>query len=186
MEDGLFPSYLSIDEPEELEEERRLCYVGITRAMERLTVTCARRRMVRGETQYNRMSRFVQEIPQKLMETEGRMFEGRREEHDRDDYAGLSQESHSGSYRNTYKQAQQSFRKQPFQSMPLQKGAQQFAVTKEKGLDYTVGDRVHHIKFGDGTVQAIAEGGRDFEVTVEFDTVGVRKMFATFAKLQKL
>lgn len=186
MEDGLFPSYLSIDEPEELEEERRLCYVGITRAMERLTVTCARRRMVRGETQYNRMSRFVQEIPQKLMETEGRMFEGRREEHDRDDYAGLSQESHSGSYRNTYKQAQQSFRKQPFQSMPLQKGAQQFAVTKEKGLDYTAGDRVHHIKFGDGTVQAIAEGGRDFEVTVEFDTVGVRKMFATFAKLQKL
>lgn len=195
MEDGLFPSYLSIDEPEELEEERRLCYVGITRAMKRLTVSCARRRMVRGETQYNRMSRFVQEIPQELMETEGRLFGEQRFAGDREEsydspYQSQNLTGNENAYQrgfpNTYQQARRTFRKQPFQSMPLQKGAQQLAATREKGLDYTVGDRVHHVKFGDGTVQAIAEGGRDYEVTVEFDTVGVRKMFATFAKLQKL
>ena len=64
MEDGLFPSYMTItgDDPEELEEERRLCYVGITRAEQKLTLTGARMRMVRGETRYNKLSRFVKEI----------------------------------------------------------------------------------------------------------------------------
>ena len=66
------------------------------------------------------------------------------------------------------------------------KASQQFAVTKEKGLSYGVGDRVRHIKFGDGTVLDITEGGRDYEVKVEFDTAGIKKMFATFAKLQKI
>ena len=74
MEDGLFPSYMTItgDDPEELEEERRLCYVGITRAEQQLTLTCARKRMVRGETQYNRISRFVSEIPPELLDTGSR------------------------------------------------------------------------------------------------------------------
>jgi DNA helicase-2/ATP-dependent DNA helicase PcrA len=96
----------------------------------------------------------------------------------------------SGTYwqsqRSSYRQAQKSFQKQPFQSMVLQKGAQQFAASKEKGLDYIVGDRVRHVKFGEGTVKAITDGSRDFEVTIEFDSVGVRKMFAAFAKLQKV
>ena len=169
MEDGLFPSYMSIDEPEELEEERRLCYVGITRAEQNLTLTCARRRMIRGETQYNRMSRFLQEVPMELTESGNRLFEEVKETPKPD----------------VYRQAKQMFRKQPFQSTTLQKGVQQFGVSKEKGLDYIVGDRVRHIKFGEGTVQAITEGGRDYEVTVDFDTVGVRKMFAAFAKLKK-
>lgn len=69
MEDGLFPSYMSIsgDDPEELEEERRLCYVGVTRAEEKLTLTCARMRLVRGERQYNSMSRFIKEMPSALL-----------------------------------------------------------------------------------------------------------------------
>lgn len=234
MEDGLFPSYLSTEDAESLEEERRLCYVGITRAMERLTLSCARRRMVRGETQYNRMSRFVQEVPQELMTTggfrSGSMYgQGAGGAYGRgigvsgqgsygaSASGGYGQGSYgagaggrgtgaggvdgsdsgdtygqggSGTYwqsqRSSYRQAQQSFQKQPFQSVALQKGAQQFAASKEKGLDYAVGDRVSHVKFGEGTVQAITDGKRDYEVTIEFDSVGVRKMFAAFAKLQKV
>lgn len=213
MEDGLFPSYRSTEEEEELEEERRLCYVGITRAMKRLTLSCARRRMVRGETQFNRMSRFVQEIPQELLETgrgAGRRQRAQKEQWSSDtgDSAGQGMGSFGqgigafgqdgGAYeqgtgsayvrnqRAAYRQAQKDFHKKPFQSAPLQKGGQQLAASKEKGLDYIVGDRVRHVKFGDGTVKEIVNGNRDYEVTIEFDTVGVRKMFAAFAKLQKL
>ena len=171
MEDGLFPSYMTItsDDAEELEEERRLCYVGITRAEEELTVSCARRRMIRGETQYNKMSRFLKEIPMELMESGARKIE----------------EDVEIPVQNAYQQARQAFRQQPF-STYMAKGTKQFVVTKEKGLDYTIGDRVRHVKFGEGTVKDITEGGRDYEVTVEFDTAGTKKMFATFARLQKL
>lgn len=194
MEEGLFPSYLSTEDSESLEEERRLCYVGITRAMERLTLSCARKRMVRGETQYNRMSRFIQEIPQELLTTRGTRAGGAYGSSAGNVYGSDAGDTYgqggSGTYwqnqRSSYRQAQKSFQKQPFQSMPLQKGAQQFAVSKEKGLDYIVGDRVRHVKFGEGTVKAITDGSRDFEVTIEFDSVGVRKMFAAFAKLQKV
>ncbi len=194
MEEGLFPSYLSTEDSESLEEERRLCYVGITRAMERLTLSCARKRMVRGETQYNRMSRFIQEIPQELLTARGTRAGGAYGSSAGNVYGSDAGDTYgqggSGTYwqnqRSSYRQAQKSFQKQPFQSMPLQKGAQQFAVSKEKGLDYIVGDRVRHVKFGEGTVKAITDGSRDFEVTIEFDSVGVRKMFAAFAKLQKV
>ena len=84
---------------------------------------------------------------------------------------------------NPYFHAKKSFKAQPFSVM---KGAEQFAASKEKGLDYTVGDRVRHLKFGEGIVENIAEGGRDYEVTVEFDTAGRKKMFASFAKLVKV
>ncbi|HAX51059.1 MAG TPA: DNA helicase PcrA, partial [Lachnospiraceae bacterium] len=168
MEDGLFPSYMTVtsDDPEEMEEERRLCYVGITRAKKELTVSCARKRMVRGETHYNKTSRFLKEIPEELMET-GKTF--------REDLEIPTQ--------NAYFQAKQAFKTKAFSTG---KTAQQFTVTKGKKLDYTVGDRVRHIKFGEGTVEAITEGGRDYEVTVQFDKAGVKKMFASFAKLQKI
>lgn len=168
MEDGLFPSYMTVtsDDPEEMEEERRLCYVGITRAKKELTVSCARKRMVRGETHYNKTSRFLKEIPEELMET-GKTF--------REDLEIPTQ--------NAYFQAKQAFKTKAFST---RKTAQQFTVTKGKKLDYTVGDRVRHIKFGEGTVEAITEGGRDYEVTVQFDKAGVKKMFASFAKLQKI
>lgn len=172
LEDGLFPSYMTVssDNPDDLEEERRLCYVGITRAEEELTCTCARRRMVRGETQYNKISRFLKEIPSELMEHGAIQFDREIE----------------APKQNTFSQARQAFRQQPFQSYGQTKPARQFGTGGGKTLDYTVGDRVSHMKFGEGTVTDIVEGGRDFEVTVEFDRVGTKKMFASFAKLKKV
>lgn len=175
MEDGLFPSYMTItaDDPEEVEEERRLCYVGITRAEKELTLTCAKRRMIRGETQYNKMSRFLKEIPMELLST-GAVFTKDKEEQE----AKVS----------AYMQAKQAFKAKPFGgSAPYsQSPAKSFGKPSGKGLDYKTGDRVRHIKFGEGTVTAIIEGGRDYEVTVAFDTAGTKKMFAAFAKLEKI
>ena len=175
MEDGLFPSYMTItsDDPEEVEEERRLCYVGITRAEKELTLTCARRRMIRGETQYNKMSRFLKEIPMELLST-GAAFTKEKEEPE----VKVS----------AYMQAKQAFKAKPFGgSAPYsQAPARSFGKSSGKGLDYGTGDRVRHIKFGEGTVTAIVEGGRDYEVTVAFDTAGTKKMFAAFAKLVKI
>ena len=170
LEDGIFPSYMTItaDDPAELEEERRLCYVGITRAKENLTLTCARRRMVHGETQYNKMSRFLKEIPLSLLST-GALFKKEQTEEEPKVSA--------------YRQAKQAFATKAFAAT---KPAQQFTVTKGKGPGYDVGDRVRHIKFGEGLVTQITEGGRDYEVTVDFDTAGTKKMFAMFAKLQKI
>lgn len=172
MEDGLFPSYMTItsDNSEDLEEERRLCYVGITRAEQELTVSCARRRMLRGETQYNKMSRFLKEIPMELLEQGGIHFEKETE---------IPKQV-------AYEQARQAFRQKAFQTYAAPKPAKQFAVSGQKKLDYTTGDRVRHIKFGEGTVKDILEGGRDYEVTVDFDHAGIKKMFASFAKLQKV
>lgn len=186
MEDGLFPSYMTItgDDPEELEEERRLCYVGITRAEQKLTLTCARKRMVRGETQYNRISRFVTEIPPELLDTGSRKRTYFPEDDGTDgNTAGNSlfssgQSVSAGSFRSKSYAS-----KKPFTA--LTKG-KQLTAQKSDSLAYGVGDRVRHVKFGEGTVLDIKEGGRDFEVTVEFDTAGVRKMFAMFAKLVKI
>lgn len=101
MEDGLFPGYMSINagDREELEEERRLCYVGITRAEQELTLTSARRRMVHGETQYNPMSRFVKEIPRELLDTGNKKF---------------TQETEMPAQQNTYARAREAFRAQAF------------------------------------------------------------------------
>ena len=195
MEDGLFPGYMSINagDREELEEERRLCYVGITRAEQKLTLTSARRRMVHGETQYNPMSRFVKEIPRELLDTGNKKF---------------TQETEMPAQQNTYARAREAFRAQAFggafggmapaknqgtsktvtgsQALAsLQKGSQ-LAAGGNGPLGYEVGDRVRHVKFGEGTVTDIKEGGRDHEVTIEFDSVGTRKMFAKFAKLVKV
>lgn len=177
MEDGLFPSYMSIsgDDPEELEEERRLCYVGVTRAEEKLTLTCARMRLVRGERQYNSMSRFIKEMPSALIDT------GKRE-------GGFYQNVSLGEKR-TYSSEVSGYKRSAYAQKPafaaIQKGSGLMAK-KSEGLSYGVRDRVRHVKFGDGTVTEIKEGGRDYEVTVQFDTAGVRKMFALFAKLIKI
>ena len=169
MEDGMFPSSMCIfsDDPTDMEEERRLCYVGITRAMKELTLTSARQRLVRGETQYNKVSRFVREIPRELVELGTTIQE----------HKPSMQETPSP--KNSYMQMCQTFRAKPFE-------AQTFKVTKAASLDYGVGDTVRHIKFGVGIVRDIVEGGRDYEVTVDFDKVGVKKMFAGFAKLKKI
>ena len=176
MEDGLFPSYMSITSDNaaaEIEEERRLAYVGITRAKKNLTITSARMRMIRGETQYGKVSRFVKEIPGELLK--GEIYEPRS--------SGYEERPSSAS---TYQKARRAFKDVPvYTPVSNQKS---FASNNTSGvaLDYAVGDRVRHIKFGDGEVKAIVEGGRDFEVTVDFDKAGTKKMFATFAKLKKI
>ncbi|HIV33649.1 MAG TPA: DNA helicase PcrA [Candidatus Blautia intestinigallinarum] len=167
MEDGIFPSYMTVtsDDPGELEEERRLCYVGITRAMKDLTLTCAQQRMIRGQTQYNKVSRFVREIPREIVDMGHELPKKTTED--------------NTPKNNTYAQMREAFRAKAFQP-------RQFTVKKAEKLDYQVGDTVRHMKFGVGTVKQIVEGGKDYEVTVEFEQVGVKKMFASFAKLKKI
>ena len=216
MEDGLFPSMMSLMEgPEALEEERRLCYVGITRAEKRLTLTAAKSRMVKGEMQYARTSRFINEIPDVCLERPDQddsksgwrktadAYEDLAEEAGLPwaksaDASGKAEGGHSGRFKDRpsgvslFGQKSDAY-KSPYASKtsgtPSSTPAfgKAFTVEKPKNLDYSEGDRVHHMRFGDGTVKAITDGGKDFEVTVEFDreTVGTRKMFASFAKLKK-
>ena len=179
MEDGIFPSYMTItsDDAMELEEERRLCYVGITRAMNDLTMTSCKTRMIRGETQYNKVSRFVHEIPRELVDL------GRDSLPERKKEAEIQK-------KNVWKKAVQEFRKPAAYSQTM---FDKPALTKGSSLmsasgapDYEVGDTVRHIKFGTGLVLNIVKGAKDYEVTVDFEKYGVKKMFAAFAKLQKI
>ncbi len=168
MEDGIFPGYMSIvaeDPVEEMEDERRLCYVGITRAMKELMLTAVRVRMIRGENQYNQVSRFVREIPQELLE--------------RASAVPPVPKVQQPAGNTAFTKAREIFRTKTFDP-------QQFKVVKADRLDYGVGDRVAHVKFGEGTVLDITEGGRDYEVKVNFDRAGIKKMFASFAKLKKV
>ena len=185
MEDGLFPSYMSIaydSSSEDLEEERRLAYVGITRAKEELTITCARQRMIRGETQYNKVSRFVREIPSELLDGELRRPM-------RPAGSSVDGESAFPSFLQN-KSAVAKTRKPTLRQQPSGQSMQAKAmITKgivKADLDYSVGDTVSHVKFGRGVVKNIADGARDYEVTVEFEGYGVKKMFASFAKLKKI
>ena len=155
------------DDPQELEEERRLCYVGITRAMKNLTLTAAQQRMIRGETQYNKVSRFVREIPRELVELG-------RETGTKD-----IRKEKILSKNDSYARLRQTYQTNAF-------SPKKFEVKKSDGLSYGVGDTVRHIKFGNGTVTAIVDGGKDYEVTVDFEKAGVKKMFASFAKLKKI
>ena len=197
LEDGLFPSYMSItsdNSQAEIEEERRLAYVGITRAKKNLTITSARVRMVRGQTQYGKVSRFVREIPSELLS--GKIYEPKTKEEPIE--------------QSTFQKARKAFRTVPsyggsgygkevgegYGSTFRSSKATKPVYTKVENqrdfgsaggaLSYQVGDRVRHIKFGDGEVMAIVSGGRDYEVTVDFDKVGTKKMFASFAKLKKI
>lgn len=232
MEDGLFPGMMAIsaDDRSELEEERRLCYVGITRAKEELVMTSSRLRMVNGETRYYKISRFVEEIPENLMDKEllqprfsnsGWSFSDDKDEgglpwNQNQDRSGSFGGRNAGGFgaggsgtgsfsagsgkgwgrgggnlgggfhggfspdsSNAYASKNVSFGKTPG-------FGKAFTVAKADSLEYKEGDRVRHIKFGDGTVTAIKDGGKDYEVTVEFDKAGVKKMFASFAKLKCL
>lgn len=244
LEDGLFPGSAAVnsEDPDEMEEERRLFYVGVTRAKKELTLTCARLRMVNGENRYSRRSRFLDEIPPEMVEdgkrrsgmtgldpigrdvartdadsdvhgaTGGYGYGSRGTGYGRSSYgSGYSDGgSYGGGYssgaygRDRYQadifelesrhdrgqvspgyQAPQygGFGKLPDNGVKLGKD---FRVTKESQLDYQVGDRVRHMKFGLGTVTEIKEQKRDFEVAVEFDNYGLKRMYASFAKLKKV
>lgn len=176
MEDGLFPSYMSISTGDEsdIEEERRLCYVGITRAKETLIMSAARMRTVRGETQMNRTSRFVREIPKELLAESAQMLKKNSE------YSAITGKDHMElPVRKRGQVAFNSYQREAIFNTVFDKKT-------DSAPDYVVGDRVRHIKFGEGTVADMINGGRDYEVTVDFDTAGRKKMFAGFAKLVKI
>lgn len=177
MEDGNFPSYMAIqsDDKCDLEEERRLCYVGITRARKRLVLSMARQRMIRGEMMLCKQSRFINEIPKELLLESG---QGIRKPQ------SFSSEAAVHLAENAMR-ARLPWNRPADRMSAVKKGAPQVAASEDE-LGYTKGDRVRHVKFGEGTVTNITSGGRDFEVTVQFDTAGVKKMFASFAKLVKI
>lgn len=219
LEDGLFPSSMSImsDDRDAIEEERRLCYVGITRAREKLMLTAARQRMTNGETRYSKFSRFVEEIPGELLERDALPApkDGGTEgsENVKAGWGGTSWSGSgtagagAGSAPGAKNMSRSSRTNVLFEagrvpgasafgkktnayasktSYPSPAFGKAFTVQKEDSLPYGEGDRVRHIKFGEGTVKTITDGGKDYEVTVEFDRVGIKKMFASFAKLSKL
>lgn len=245
MEDGIFPSYMTIaaEDPMEVEEERRLAYVGITRAKDDLTITCARQRMIHGETQYNPVSRFVKEIPGELLDNKLPAKKVRDyEDYEDSSYErsafraapfGVSGGSSFGSFRRNSGLGEGSledsgiFDQEKKESSKGQSpapggisgsaffGVRPKAVVRKKEtamenkpfiaqgigslagvnkgmpatngtLEYTIGDRVNHVKYGAGTVHEIAEGPRDFQITVNFDGAGTKIMYAAFAKLKKI
>ena len=189
MEDGLFPGFMSIcsDDETEIEEERRLCYVGITRAMNRLTISAARSRMIRGETQYNAVSRFVKEIPDELFEGRGPVRPSREEPVRKFEYstpgAATRKTAPATSTPSRPVVAPKPFIARATAFTSLKKGAD---IASAAAPDYGPGDRVSHMKFGAGTVLNVEKGARDYEVTVDFDGFGTKKMFAAFAKLSKI
>ncbi|MDE5717070.1 MAG: DNA helicase PcrA [Lachnospiraceae bacterium] len=221
MEDGVFPSYMTItsDDPMEIEEERRLAYVGITRAREELTLTCAKQRMIRGETQYNPISRFVREIPPQLLDGTPAPVKKRMEEIYEDDSQerSLLRTKPYGAAAKSYMEPAKPYaaapsayteRKKAY-AAPIRRGAGKAPVTvggnpfgsgnvsSGRGgmaeapavpgrIGYGEGDRVRHARYGEGTVLKIEPGPRDSQVTVVFDEVGQKIMYAGFAKLQKV
>ena len=182
---------------EEIEEERRLCYVGITRAMKELRLSAASARMARGETQYNPVSRFIKEIPRYLLKME--QVGSSNTFRNSGAFGGSPIRTMSGgsipvsrktvSYSNSagdfdFEKPKPRTPSVPYASTPAAP-AKNFGTGPSGSLDYSVGDKVRHIKFGVGTVTNIVSGGRDFEVTVLFDSYGVKKLLASFANLKK-
>ena len=183
MEDGLFPSYMTIvsDDPSDMEEERRLAYVGITRAMEDLTLTYAKSRMIRGETQYNPVSRFVREIPPGLMDNTVPTVKRRDEDvFDFRPKAVLKPKITPQPVKPFIAQGIGSLNR----VAGINKGAA--ALETDTVLDYEKGDRVRHVKYGEGTVINIEREPRDYKVTVNFDNAGQKIMYASFAKLKRV
>lgn len=181
MEDRLFPSGMSLnsEDPDAEEEERRLCYVGITRAKEELYLSAARQRMMHGSTNYNPISRFIREIPENVIAVNG---EGA--------YAMKRQADAAKQVRRNFENRNISVSSKPYSYDAGLSGkkpdfGKEFKVERYE-VDYAVGDTVQHLKFGTGVVTALVSGGKDYEVTVEFESAGIKRMFASFAKLKKI
>ncbi len=214
LEDGIFPSYMTImsDDPMEIEEERRLAYVGITRAKEDLTITYARQRMIRGETQYNPVSRFIREIPPELMDDKppvqkrrdhkemrtavqrnsysripDTLFDKPAAGHDSRADFGKTFGTVQGKPKAVVRPKRTAIENQPYITRASQGvGAVSIEPVGNKALEYVVGDRVRHMRYGEGTVLKIEPGPRDSQVTVVFDEAGQKIMYAGFAKLRKV
>lgn len=170
MDEGLFPSYQSTmsSDPSDIEEERRLCYVGITRAKEHLTMTGARMRMLRGQMEWFRESRFIEELPPEVIDTMEEKIPS------------------SSPFASSPKPWQLPRKKAPASKPFFLSIGKDMPAASSGDLGYGPGDTVKHVKFGIGVVKEIRDGGRDKEVTVEFDNYGVKKMFAGFARLVRV
>jgi DNA helicase-2/ATP-dependent DNA helicase PcrA len=202
-EDGVFPGMSAVfdEDPTAIEEERRLAYVGITRAKDDLTITCAKARMIRGETQYNSVSRFVKEIPGELMDdkpapTRALKIDGQELSRYSDGsserdaflskpYGGYSDVTYSKPRAVVMPKVTPAATK-PYIAKSASPRAASGSATAGTKLSYGVGDRVRHTKYGEGTVKDISLEPRDYKVTVEFDGAGQKIMYATFAKLEKI
>lgn len=184
MEDGIFPGFMSINAENpiaEIEEERRLCYVGITRAMKQLSLSAARQRMLRGETQFNKPSRFIQEIPRYLLKVNA-PGQSRNSYRTKDTSTSMDFSEYSPGKSFDFEKPKSKYLS-AFVNNDSYAEPKQFAGKNLKPLDYEVGDTVEHVKFGAGIVTDIVMGGKDYEVTVDFPKFGIKKLLSTFANL---
>ena len=202
MEEGIFPGYKSIGEPKELEEERRLFYVGITRAKQYLYLTCAKRRTIFGSTSYNAISRFVKEIPEDLLDGYNEI-EGRREETFEDSNYGWAYGTNFAGKVKTYKFEETSSAYAAASNLSTNKAqkventsgfafrtAESFLNSLNKSKQetdismYKAGQRIYHKKFGEGTINSIEQEGEDAKVDINFDKAGHKRLMAKYAGLE--
>ena len=201
MEEGIFPGYKSINEPSELEEERRLCYVGITRAKERLLLTCARQRTIFGSTSCNSVSRFLKEIPSNMLDGADEAFEDSPNSRFSDEnYSwnyGRNNNNNSNNFFNSevtsYRESSVTAKSNGFGSTTFQfRSADSFLKnleqsSKNKDIDlsiYKKDVRVFHKKFGEGIIIKVEAEGDDLKVDIDFEKVGHKRLMAKYAGLE--
>ena len=197
MEEGIFPGYKSIGEPKELEEERRLFYVGITRAKQYLYLTCAKHRTIFGSTSYNQVSRFIKEIPDELLEGYAEVVNNSSSKEDTFEDFGYRWSYGKGQSVKTYKLGAE----EKIETNKTKSNANDFKfrtaenflnALKQKNTEevdlskYKVGQRIYHKKFGEGTIVKLENEGNDVKVDLEFDKVGHKRLMAKFAGLEIL
>ena len=182
MEEGLFPSYRSIGEQRELEEERRLCYVGITRAREYLYLTCARQRTIFGSTSCNKISRFIEEIPIELLEGADEITRPRRVQENTEWKYGNNKVSTYRVEENTISKPKPSFAFRTAESF-----LNNVVAARSVDVDlsqYKMGQTIYHKKFGEGVITEIAPEGDDLKLDISFEKVGHKRLMAKYANLE--
>lgn len=196
MEEGIFPGHQSMMEPKELEEERRLCYVGITRAKENLFLTCSKQRTIFGSTSYNPVSRFLQEIPEELLEGYDEAFgkTSNKEEMFKDTSYTWNYGSGNNGNIKTYKVNEKepimaaksniNFAFRTAESFLNSLGKKSSSAKSVDLSQYEAGVRVFHKKFGEGTINLVEPEGEDLKVDINFDKVGHKRLMARFANLE--
>ena len=182
LEEGIFPGYKSISEQKELEEERRLCYVGITRAKENLFLTCAKQRTIFGSTSCNMMSRFLKEMPEELLE-------GIEQDNNKNTFNDTKSDwTYGNSKVKTYKEDTSTLKtNNNFVFRTAENFLNSINKRPEKNVDlsaYKAGVRVYHKKFGEGTISSVETEGDDLKVDIDFDKVGHKRLMAKYANLE--
>ncbi len=177
MEEGVFPGYKSIGEDKEIEEERRLCYVGITRAKERLFLTRSKQRTTFGSTTYNQPSRFLKEIPANMLDGYEEAIEGKTTY----EKESLGESGYTWSYGS--KSQSNMFRTAESFLNSLKKQPQNQVVNFSQ---YQAGVKVYHKKFGEGIINYVEPEGDDLKVDINFDKFGHKRLMAKFANLEIL